>query len=164
MHELMYVYFPDDIFTDWRRQPKHSKEAVLKTLHREFPNPSHLRFKDKLMQQHMGHVLKTRRGHARKAAMLRTLKPSFLSNEDWKRVKDELRQFPNRWQQQKLAAQVQRETTGFNRFGSGGKAHFRAYFVSSFVHGFFFVSTFVHGLHLLVLRPYTLHVAHMACP
>ena len=138
MHELMMFTSRMIFFTDWRRQPKHSKKAVLKTLHREFPNPSHLRFKDKLMQQHMGHVLKTRRGHARKAAILCTLKPSFLSNEDWKRVKDELRQFPNRWQQQNLAAQVQRETTDFNRFGSGGKAHFRAYFVSTFVHVFFF--------------------------
>ena len=29
MRELMWVYFPDDILIDWRRQPKESKEAVI---------------------------------------------------------------------------------------------------------------------------------------
>ena len=39
MRELMGIYFPDDILTDWRRQPDGSKNAVLDMLHREFPNP-----------------------------------------------------------------------------------------------------------------------------
>ena len=29
MRELMAVYFPDDILTDWRRQPDGSKNAVI---------------------------------------------------------------------------------------------------------------------------------------
>ena len=32
MRELMWVYFPDDILTDWRRQPKDSKDAVINAM------------------------------------------------------------------------------------------------------------------------------------
>ncbi len=130
MHELMWIYFPDDILTDWRRQPRDSKQAVLEQLHREFPNPEGHRFKEKAMLSFMNHVLKSRRGMAREAASEGCLKPPGLSADDWKRVHEERRTFPNRWDQQKEANRVQRSTTGIARLGSGGKAHFMAKFVS----------------------------------
>ena len=130
MHELMSVYFPDDIFTDWRRQPEESKNMVIDRLHEQFPNPEGYKFDETQMKIRMGHVLKTRRATARGAAEAKDYKPSFLSSNDWQRVKDELRAFPHRWDQQKEANKVQRETTGISRLGSGGKSNFYATFVS----------------------------------
>ena len=75
-------------------------------------------------------MLKTRRATARLAAANKDFKPSFLSSDDWQRVKDELRAFPNRWEQQKEANRVQQETTGISRLGSGGRANFTATFVN----------------------------------
>ena len=49
MHELMWIYLPDDILTDWRRQPADSKNAAIEALHREFPNPIGYRFKERTM-------------------------------------------------------------------------------------------------------------------
>ncbi|MCO5615118.1 hypothetical protein L7F22_069407 [Adiantum nelumboides] len=55
MHELMWIYFPDDILTDWRRQPRDSKQAVIDQLHRKFPNLEGHRFKEKAMLSFMNH-------------------------------------------------------------------------------------------------------------
>lgn len=130
MHELLWVYFPDDILTDWRKQPKDSKDRVIEILHSEYPNPEGYRFKTAPMLRHMGHVLKSRRGVAREAFDSGNRKPPGLSDDDWRRVKNERETFPNRWDQQRDANRVQRETTGINKLGSGGKAHFKAKFVS----------------------------------
>ena len=99
MRELMWVYFSDDILTDWRRQPKDSKDAVVDVLHREFPNPEGYRFKYDRMVAHMNHVLKSRRGTARTAVNTESPKPVKLSADDWRRVLDELQLLPNRWDQ-----------------------------------------------------------------
>ncbi|MCO5602964.1 hypothetical protein L7F22_057105 [Adiantum nelumboides] len=128
MHELMWIYFPDDILTDWRRQPRDSKQAVIDLLHREFLNPEGHRFKEKAMLSFMNHVLKSRRGMARAALFDGSLKPPRISSDDWRRVREEWRTYPNRWDQQREANRVQRSTTGIARLGSGGKAHFMAKF------------------------------------
>ncbi|MCO5574346.1 hypothetical protein L7F22_028129 [Adiantum nelumboides] len=128
IHELMWVYFPDDILTDWRRQPTDSKNTVINQLHREFPNPEGYRFRTAAMLSLMNHVLKSRRGMAREAADEGGLKPPGLSTDDWRRVLEERRTFPNPWEQQREANRVQRNTTGISRLGSGGKAHFMAKF------------------------------------
>ena len=76
MHELMWVYFPDDILTDWRRQPTISKDAVIiDALHAEFPNLPSLQFKKAVMLAHMNHVLKSRRGMARHGVDDQSMKP-----------------------------------------------------------------------------------------
>ncbi|MCO5603412.1 hypothetical protein L7F22_057562 [Adiantum nelumboides] len=124
MHELMWVYFPDDILTDWRRQPADSKNTVINQLHREFPNPKGYRFRTAAMLSLMNHVLKSRQGMAREAAHEGGLKPPGLSADDWRRVLEERRTFSNRWEQQREANRVQRNTTEISRLGSGGKAHF----------------------------------------
>ncbi|MCO5580231.1 hypothetical protein L7F22_034097 [Adiantum nelumboides] len=85
MHELMWIYFPDDILIDWRRQPR-----------------------DTLSDG--------------------SLKPPRLSADDWRRVREERRTYPNRWDQQREANRVERSTTGIARLDSGGKAHFIAKF------------------------------------
>lgn len=130
MRELMGVYFPDDILTDWRRQPDDSKNAVLDALHRQFPNPMNYRFKKEVMLSAMNQALKSRRGTAREADREGARKPPGLSDDDWRRVHDERRTFPNRWEQQREANRIQRTTTGISRFGSGGKANFLYKFVS----------------------------------
>ncbi len=130
MRELMGVYFPDDILTDWRRQPESSKDAVIDALHREFPNPMDRRFNDDIMRSAMNQALKSRRGSARTAERHGARKPPGLSPDDWRRVSDERRTFPNRWEQQKEANRVQQSTTGISRFGSGGNANFLYKFVS----------------------------------
>lgn len=130
MRELMGIYFPDDILTDWRRQPRSSKETVLEALHREFPNPMDCRFRDDTMLSAMNQALKSRRGSARTAERDGARKPPGLSPEDWRRVTDERRTYPNRWDQQREANRVQQSTTGISRFGSGGKANFLYKFVS----------------------------------
>ena len=104
---------------------------VIAHLHTQFPNPKGMRFNDQVMKARMGHVLKTRRATVRLAATAKDYKPSFLSNDDWQKVRDELRTFPNRWDQQREANRVQQETTGISHLGSGGKANFNATFVSS---------------------------------
>ena len=65
MRELMLVYFPDDILTDWRRQPSLSKDVVLEILHQEFPNPPRYCFNKLKMRYRMNHTLKSRQGTAR---------------------------------------------------------------------------------------------------
>ncbi|MCO5594101.1 hypothetical protein L7F22_048122 [Adiantum nelumboides] len=95
MHELMWIYFPDDILTDWRRQPRDSKQAVIDQLHREFPNSEGHRFKEKAMLSFMNHVLKSRHGMARAALSDGSLKPPGLSADDWRRVREERRTYPN---------------------------------------------------------------------
>ena len=130
MRELMSVYFPDDILTDWRRQPDGSKNAVLDQLHREFPNPLDYRFKREVMLQAMKQALKSRRGTAREACVEGIQKPPGLPDDDWRRVHDERCEFPNRWDQQREANRIQRTTIGISRFGSGGRANFLYKFVS----------------------------------
>ncbi|MCO5551794.1 hypothetical protein L7F22_005296 [Adiantum nelumboides] len=128
MHELMWVYFPDDILTDWRCQPADSKNTVINQLHREFPNPEGYQFRMAAMVSLMNHVLKSRWGMAREAADKGGLKPPCLSADDWRRVLEERRTFSNWWEQQREANRVQQNTTGISRLGSGGKAHFMAKF------------------------------------
>ncbi|MCO5562892.1 hypothetical protein L7F22_016528 [Adiantum nelumboides] len=128
MHELMWVYFLDDILTDWRRQFANSKNTVINQLHWEFPNLEGYRFREAAMLSLMNHVLKSRRGMAREAADEGGLKPLGLSADDWRRVLEERHTFPNRWEQQREANRVQRNTTWISRLGSGGKAHFMAKF------------------------------------
>ena len=82
------------------------------------------------MLSNMNHVLKSRRATARQAVAGESTKPAGLSPEDWRRVVDERRIRPDRWDQQREANRVQQETTGILRLGSGGKAHFKARFVS----------------------------------
>lgn len=130
LYELMNVYFPDDILTDWRRQPGSSKDAVIEALHREFPNPLDCRFNNEVMKSAMNQALKSRRGSARTAERQGSRKPPGLSPDDWRRVNEERRTFPNRWDQQREANRVQQSTTGISRFGSGGKANFLYKFVS----------------------------------
>ena len=131
MRELMQIYFPDDILTDWRRQPESSKDIVIDRLHTEFPNPIEYRFKNEIMRQAMNQALKSRRGSARKSYDAGARKPPSLSPDDWRRVANERRTFPNRWDQQKEANRVQQSTTGISRFGSGGKPTFLYKFVSN---------------------------------
>ena len=78
----------------------------------------------------MNQALKSRRGTAREANREGARKPPGLSDDDWRRVHDERRTFPNRWEQQREANRIQRTTTGISRFGSGGKANFLYKFVS----------------------------------
>ena len=103
MHELGYIYFPDDILLDWRRQPEGSKEALINQLHREFPNPPDCQFNIEWMKSAMKQALKSRRGSARTAERSGDRKPPGLSADDWRRVADERRTFPNRWDQQREA-------------------------------------------------------------
>ena len=53
MRELMWVYFPDDLLMEWRRQPKDSKDAVIAILHREFSNLEGYCFDKHQMISHM---------------------------------------------------------------------------------------------------------------
>ena len=76
MRELMWVYFSDDILTDWKRQPNSSKEAVLEALHQEFPNPKGYRFDKHKMTYHMNHTLKSQRGTARTVVNTESPKPA----------------------------------------------------------------------------------------
>ena len=99
MRELGYVYFPDNILLDWRRQPEGSKEALIYVLHREFPNPPDCQFNIEWMESAMKQSLKSRRGLARTAERSGDRKPLGLSADDWRRVADERRTFPNRWDQ-----------------------------------------------------------------
>ncbi|MCO5602965.1 hypothetical protein L7F22_057106 [Adiantum nelumboides] len=76
----------------------------------------------------MNHVLKSRHGMARAAPFDGSLKPPRLSSDDWRRVREERRTYPNQWDQQREANRVQRSMTGIARLGNGGKAHFMAEF------------------------------------
>ena len=130
MRELMWVYLLDDILTHWRRQPIESKDVIIDILHREFPNPPSFKFKKIHMLAYMNHVLKSRRGMARHAIDEHSTKPPGLSMDDWKRVLEEHRRHPNRWEQQREANHIQQETTQIFQLGNYGKAHFYAKFVS----------------------------------
>lgn len=130
MRELMEIYFPDDILTDWRLQPEGSKDIVIDILHREFPNPLEYRFKTKVMKSAMNQALKSRRGTARTAGREGVRKPPGLSDDDWRRVHDEQRTFPHRWDQQREANKIQQQTIGVSHLGSGGKPNFLYKFVS----------------------------------
>ena len=72
----------------------------------------------------MNQALKSRHGTAREAGCKGAQKPPRLSDDDWRRVHDERRIFPNRWEQQREANRIQCTTTGISWFGSGGKANF----------------------------------------
>ena len=96
MRELMWVYFPDDILMDWRHQPESSKNAVVEVLHREFPNPAGYQFNDNWTKSAMNQALKSMQGSARTAKKSGSRKPPGLSIDDWRRVSDEHRTFPNR--------------------------------------------------------------------
>ncbi|MCO5568204.1 hypothetical protein L7F22_021900 [Adiantum nelumboides] len=124
MHELMWVYFLDDIHIDWRRQPVDSKNTIINQLHKEFPNPKGYRIRTATMLSLMNHVLKSSRGMAREAADKGGLKPPGLSAGDWRRVLEERHTFLNRWEQQREANGVQQNTTGISQLSSGGKVHF----------------------------------------
>ena len=95
----MWVYFPDDILTDWRRQPKDSKDAMVDVLHWEFPNPEGYHFKYDRMVALMNHVLKSRQGTARTAVNTESPKPAKILGDDWRRVLDERQSLPNHWDQ-----------------------------------------------------------------
>lgn len=131
MHELTWIYFVDDILKDWRLQPKEAKEALLERLHTEFPNPEGHRFNNKAMLKHIGHTLKSRRSLLRIAVDHGDRKPAGMSDNDWRNAKNERRTFPKKWEQQREANRIQQTSTGINKLGSGGKAHFIAKFVSN---------------------------------
>ena len=128
MRELGYVYFSDDIILDWRRQPE---EGSIDVLHMEFPNPPDCQFNIDWMKSAMKQALKSRRGLARTTERSGDRKPPGLSADDRRRVADERRTFPNRWDQQREANRVQQSTIGISRFGSEGKANFLYKFVST---------------------------------
>ncbi|MCO5560291.1 hypothetical protein L7F22_013903 [Adiantum nelumboides] len=131
-HQTLYYDLDDDSApvsnAKGKRVIAHSKNTISNQLHREFQNPKGFRFKTAAMLSLMNHVLKSRRGMAREVADEGGLKLPGLSADDWRRVPEERRTFPNRWEQQREANRVQRNTTGISRLGSGGKAHFMAKF------------------------------------
>lgn len=71
-----------------------------------------------------------RRSEARDAYREKRGKPDWLDREEWKLIKKEFKDEPQKWKQQLDAAKARLEAGSSSHLGSGGWASFNEDFVS----------------------------------
>ena len=131
MHELCQQVFRHNITDKWKVIPDASKEYIIDTLYREFPQPSsNDRFSRGWMMTRMHDYQSHRRSDAREAVKLGKSKPEWLDTEDWSNLQDEATSTPDKWKQQKDATKVRLDAGSVHHLGSGGYTTFLSDFVS----------------------------------
>ena len=99
-----------------------------------FPNPPGYVVKEEILFSHMGKILRSKRGDIVKAIKKNYKKPSWCTMALWEEGKVWYPQNEKKWSQQREARRVQMASQGTHKLGSGGRARFKAFFVSTLRH------------------------------
>ena len=84
------------------------------------------------MLERMGKTIKTRKHEIQQVALQENfVNPPQVSSQDWKKVRQEAMETPNKFVQQREAVYKCRESIGQSHLGFGGWGRFYAYFVST---------------------------------
>ena len=99
-----------------------------------FPNPPDYVVREDILFSRMGKILRSKRADIVKAIKNNYKKPSWCTKALWEEGKVWYQTNESKWAQQREARRVQLQSQGTHKLGSGGRARFKAFFVSTLRH------------------------------